>query len=239
MTITGVLSAVTLSAVGLSGLVLNTGEAAIAPALEIGAALLVLIGLVRAIRRSDGFTWLAYLIPIGEKRRWRHPAGNRVAWWSKIVGQLSKVMDDLRAIHPSGRDWVIGGFLALLNWLLDLGCLAACCAAVGVQVSPAALLITYTAGMAAGSLLPVPAGLGAVETAMTLALTVAGATASPALAAVLLFRLLSTGSVVLIGWLVIAAQQIHPAPHTHSNRPHPQTGRPAHSESTTPSGRTS
>lgn len=65
--------------------------------------------------------------------------------------------------------------------------------------------------MAAGSLLPVPAGLGAVETAMTLGLTVAGAAASPALAAVVLYRLLSTGSVVVLGWLVIAAQRVHPA----------------------------
>ena len=58
---------------------------------------------------------------------------------------------------------------------------------VGVDFS--ALLITYTAGMAAGSLLPLPAGLGAVETAMTFGLTVAGTAAAPALAAVLLYRL--------------------------------------------------
>ncbi len=45
---------------------------------------------------------------------------------------------------------------------------------------------------------------------MTLGLTVAGAAASPALAAVLLYRLLSTGSVVVLGWLVIAAQRVPP-----------------------------
>jgi len=32
--------------------------------------------------------------------------------------------------------------LSLLNWLLDAACLAASCAAVGVHVSLAALLIT-------------------------------------------------------------------------------------------------
>ncbi len=101
--------------------------------------------------------------------------------------------------------------LAVANRALDLACLAACCAAVGVHVGFLALLITYTAGMAAGSLLPLPAGLGAVETAMTLGLTVAGAAASPALAAVVLYRLLATGSVVVLGWLVIAAQRVHPA----------------------------
>lgn len=44
------------------------------------------------------------------------------------------------------------------------------------------------------------------------ALTVAGAAASRALAAVLQFRLLSTGRVLLIGWVVIAAQHIYPTP---------------------------
>jgi uncharacterized membrane protein YbhN (UPF0104 family) len=99
---------------------------------------------------------------------------------------------------------------------MDLACLAACCAAVGVHAGFPALLITYTAGMAAASLLPLPAGLGAVETAMTVGLMVAGAAASPALAAVRLYRLLSTGSVLVLGWLVIAAQRIHPA-----HAPHP------------------
>ena len=40
-----------------------------------------------------------------------------------------------------------------------------------------------------GSLVPLPAGLGAVETAMTVGLTVAGTAAAPASAAVLLYRL--------------------------------------------------
>lgn len=213
LTITGVLSAVTLSAVGLLGLVLNTGRAAMGPTVGLIVGLLLFIGLVRATRRSHGLTRLTHRKPIGGKRP-EHPAGNHRAWLSKIRTGLSKVMTDLRSIHPSGRDWAAAGSLALLNWGLDLGCLAACCAAVGVHVSLAALLITYAAGMAAGSLLPVPAGLGAVETAMTVALTVAGAAASPALAGILLFRLLSTGSVLVIGWLVIAAQQIHPSPHT-------------------------
>jgi len=113
-------------------------------------------------------------------------------------------------IRPSGRNWVLAATLAVANWALDLACLYACCAAVGVHVGFPALLITYTAGMAAGSLLPLPAGLGAVETEMTLGLTVAGAAAAPALAAVVLYRLLSTGSVVVIGWLVIATQRVHP-----------------------------
>lgn len=207
LTITGLVSAITLSTMGLLGLALDTGGSALEPVLKIFGALLIFVGLVQLTRHIAGLARPARRPPTGNNRLRR-----RVASWSKIIDKLSEVADDLRRIHPSGRDWVIGLALALLNWTLDLGCLAACCAAVGVHVSLGTLLITYTAGMAAGSLLPVPAGLGAVEAAMTVALTVAGADGSPALAAVLLFRLLSTGSVLLIGWVVIAAQQIHPTP---------------------------
>lgn len=71
-----------------------------------------------------------------------------------------------------------------------------------------------------GSLLPLPAGLGAVETAMTVGLTVAGTAAAPASAAVLLYRLFSTGSVVVLGWLVVAAQRVHAGAVHHSPSPH-------------------
>ena len=56
---------------------------------------------------------------------------------------------------------------------------------------------------------------------MTLGLTVAGSVAAPALAAVLLYRLLSTGSVVVIGWLVVAAQRVHPAHAVRPSSPQP------------------
>ncbi len=207
MTVTGLLSTLSLSAVGLLGLALSTGTGGspILPILEIGLAVALLAALVHLSRHPGGLIRQAHLALVRINRFRNRPAEAGVA-------RLSAVVADLRVIRPDGRDWIAASVLALANWTLDLACLAACLAAVGVHVGFPALLITYTAGMAAGSLLPLPAGLGAVETAMTLGLTVAGAAASPALAAVLLYRLLSTGSVVVIGWLVVAAQQIHPAP---------------------------
>ena len=203
MTITGVLSTVTLSAVGLLGVVLTagTGGSPLWPIVEIVIALMAILLLVRTSGHPDALAHLARRGLVGINRARRRPAETGLA-------RLAEITDDLRAIRPSGRDWLVSAVLALANWALDLACLAACSAAVGVHVSFPALLITYTAGMAAGSLLPLPAGLGAVETAMTVGLTVAGAAASPALAAVLLYRLLSTGSVVVIGWLVVALQRI-------------------------------
>lgn len=225
MAITGLLSTLTLSALGFLGLVLHagTGGLLLPPALEILGALAVIFALLQVSRRPGGVTRVAVWALARFNRLRRRPAETGVA-------RLSHIMADLRVIRPATRDWIAAGALALANWALDLACLAACCAAVGMHVGFPTLLLTYTAGMAASSLLPLPAGLGAVETAMTVGLTVAGAAASPALAAVLLYRLLSTGSVLVFGWLVIAAQRVRPA----SARP---TAAPAKHPAATPLSR--
>ena len=106
----------------------------------------------------------------------------------------------------AGR-WV----LSLLNWTLDAACLAASCAALGVHVSVPALLLTYTAGMAASSLTALPGGVGVVEAALILGLTTAGAPLAAALGAVLVYRVLSLGDVVVIGWSVLAVHRLRPA----------------------------
>ena len=211
MTVTGLLSTLTLAAVGLLGLVLTTGTAGSMwlPILEIVVVLAVAIGLVGLSRRPAMVIRWAYVVLIRVNRLRHLPAETGAV-------RLATIVADLRQIRPAGRNWAIAAVLALLNWALDLACLAACCAAVGVlsggttSVGFPALLLTYTAGMAASGLLPLPAGLGAVETAMTVGLTVSGAVAAPALAAVLLYRLISTGSVLVLGWLVVAVQRVQP-----------------------------
>ena len=206
MTITGLLSTLTLSAVGLLGLALSTGTGGspILPVAEILLVLAAIYGLVRVSRHPAGVIQVTHRVLLRVNRFRGRPAETGMR-------RLSEIVADLRVIRPARRDWAVAAGLAMANWALDLAALAACCAAIGVHIGFPALLLTYTAGMAAGSLLPLPGGLGAVETAMTLGLTVAGAAAAPALAAVLLYRLLSTGSVLLIGWIVIAVQRLHPA----------------------------
>ncbi|MET3803258.1 uncharacterized protein (TIRG00374 family) [Nakamurella sp. UYEF19] len=203
MTITGLLSTLTLSTVGLLGVALGPGAGGsyLWPLAEVLLVVAVVVGLVQVCRHPGGMIRLANLsvLRFNSFRERSSDSG---------LDRLANLVADLRAIRPTARDWMASTMLALANWALDLACLAACATAVGVHVGFPALLITYTAGMAAGSALPLPAGLGAVETAMTLGLTVAGAAASPALAAVLLYRLLSTGSVVVIGWVVVATQRL-------------------------------
>jgi uncharacterized protein (TIRG00374 family) len=91
---------------------------------------------------------------------------------------------------------------SLLNWLFDILALVAAARALGVQVPPYAVAVTYFAAQAAGSLFPLlPGGLGAIEGSMTAALVAFGAGVVPAGAAVGLYRIVSYWAVVSIGWL--------------------------------------
>jgi len=121
------------------------------------------------------------------------------------------LIEDLQTIRPSRRVWLGAWVLSLLNWTLDVACLAASCAALGVHVSVPALLLTYTAGMAASSLTALPGGVGVVEAALILGLTTAGAPLAAALGAVLVYRVLSLGGVVVIGWGVLAVHRLRPS----------------------------
>jgi len=93
---------------------------------------------------------------------------------------------------------------AFANWLLDALCLWTSCAAVGVtDLTATHLLIAYCAGMAAGSALPVvPGGLGVIDTALILGLVAGGLGTDLAIAAVLLYRIISLGFIIGTGWIV-------------------------------------
>jgi pimeloyl-ACP methyl ester carboxylesterase/uncharacterized membrane protein YbhN (UPF0104 family) len=119
-------------------------------------------------------------------------------------GQLIKIwagrLGELR-LSPAGWMKVTGW--ALANWLADAGVLAVSILAVGAAVPWPDLLLAYGAGIAAQSFCLTPGGLGVVEGTLSLALVAAGLHASQALAAVLLYRLVSFWLVTLAGWLIL------------------------------------
>ena len=79
---------------------------------------------------------------------------------------------------------------------------AASCTHLMELLMPMATTAYQTLGMG----ISVPGGIGVVDGILVLALTAAGASAAAALAAVLLYRLLSNGSVLAAGWAAIAAR---------------------------------
>ena len=66
-----------------------------------------------------------------------------------------------------------------------------------------AVAVVYLAGAAIGSLAPTPGGLGAVEVALSTGLVAAGMASSPAVSAVLLFRLATFWFPVPLGWVAL------------------------------------
>ena len=205
LTVTGLLATGTLSVLGLTGLLLGGGAtgSVIQSVAGVTVVLVGTVGIVRLTRKPDRLRPAA-----GRVLRWINRLRRRPAETGYAV--LATLIDDLQAIRPSRRAWLAALSLSMLNWAFDAACLAACLAALGVHVGFAALLLSYTAGMAASNLTAVPGGLGVVEAALTLGITTAGVPVTAALGAVLVYRILSLGGVVVIGWTVLAVQRLRP-----------------------------
>jgi putative heme transporter len=115
-----------------------------------------------------------------------------------VLAGLAARLGSLR-LPPSG--WAMVVVAALLNWLADMGVLAASIVAVGAAVPWRGLLFAYGVGTAAGSVGVIPGGIGLVEAALAVSLMGAGVRHPLALAAVLLYRLISFWMVISMGWV--------------------------------------
>jgi uncharacterized protein (TIRG00374 family) len=78
-----------------------------------------------------------------------------------------------------------------------------CCEATGVHLSLPRLGLLYLTASSVAAAAPTPGGVGAVEAALTAALTGAGAPAAEALSAVFLFRLATYWAPVPLGWAAL------------------------------------
>jgi glycosyltransferase 2 family protein len=129
------------------------------------------------------------------------PAGRRqlFARVGSLADQLVPRLLDV-AQRPAKLAQGIGG--SVLVSVAYILCLAASVRAVGDSHVPlASIAVVYLAGNAAGSFIPTPGGIGAVETALSIALAGAGMPTAQAITAVLLFRTVTFWLPVLAGWV--------------------------------------
>jgi uncharacterized membrane protein YbhN (UPF0104 family)/tRNA A-37 threonylcarbamoyl transferase component Bud32 len=128
------------------------------------------------------------------------PPGRRLlrARLSPVLGQVLPRLLDL-AQNPRKLAEGFGG--AILLTALYAACLAACVRALGGSVPIVGVAVVYLTGSAIASAAPTPGGLGAIEVALSAGLTTAGLPGATALAAVLLFRLLTFWLPVPVGWI--------------------------------------
>ena len=129
------------------------------------------------------------------------PAGRRQLF-ARVGSLADQVVPRLLDVaqRPAKLAQGIGG--SVLVSVAYILCLAASVRAVGDSHVPlASIAVVYLAGNAAGSFIPTPGGIGAVETALSIALAGAGMATAQAITAVLLFRTVTFWLPVLAGWV--------------------------------------
>ena len=127
--------------------------------------------------------------------------------------------EQLGALRLPRRDWAEVFLLAVVKWAVDALCLAAAIAAVGAPVPWSGLLLAYLAAAGVSSLAITPGGLGTVELALTTALVAAGLDVSHALAAALVYRLVTLWLATGVGWLLYAGLSTRVIQKVHTSGP--------------------
>lgn len=123
------------------------------------------------------------------------PEEHGVERWRAIIKQLESVkMSNRHTAEAFG--W------SFYNWVADIACLGFACLAVGAEPSLAGLAIAYAAAKAVGAIPLMPGGLVFVEGTLIAALAASGMTTSKAVAAVLVYRLISFILVAIVGWII-------------------------------------
>jgi uncharacterized protein (TIRG00374 family) len=195
--LSGVLSAGALVVIGaVFGILTRSTGSWQTLLLYAAAALLVALGVRLLAEHPEWLIIPARRLLSGVNKVRRRPADTGHA---RLVGFI----DQLRSVRVRPGHLAAAIVLAVANWLLDALCLWICCIAVGADdIQPTQLVIAYCAGMAAASVPIVPGGLGVVDGALILGLVAGGLTSSSAVAAVVLYRLISFGFIIGMGWLV-------------------------------------
>lgn len=126
---------------------------------------------------------------------------------SRLRAMFSGVLPRLVDVLQTPRKLLTGMGGTLLLTVAFVLCLDASIRAFGGSLPLTTVVVVFLTANALGSAAPTPGGLGAVEGALTLALTISGLTAETATSAVLLYRLLTLWLPVLPGWAAFAYLQ--------------------------------
>lgn len=132
---------------------------------------------------------VAIVLIVGSKKAWRRRS-------SRIARSLGRDLTFYRR-YPLRLSGAFATSLALT--IANAATLWFCCHAVQVAIGPVAALTVFTIGMVAGTITPTPGGLGGAEAGLLAGLVAYRVGSGQALAAVLLYRLLSYWLTLLVG----------------------------------------
>jgi uncharacterized protein (TIRG00374 family) len=168
----------------------------------VGAAIAGLLGwlgitLCAVLLAGGAVGLLALVHNVDRADRWlrAHRLGRFDRYLTKLSSQVSEIAQ-FRA-SPAGGTRILA--LSLANWGLDVACLIAAFPLLGLAVPWRAVLFAYAVAQIAGSLAPVPGGIGFVEGGMVGAFTLAGTPVGAALLATIVYRLITSVGVAGVG----------------------------------------
>ncbi|MGH8995645.1 MAG: lysylphosphatidylglycerol synthase transmembrane domain-containing protein [Acidimicrobiales bacterium] len=180
-----------------------------------GAAVAGLIGPWASVGGAAALAGLAALVVLAA-----HRLSDLSRWADRHLGhgrQLLHRLTDRAASTMGFRARLSGGgqvlALSLANWTLDVFVLIAAFGLLGLPIPWRAVLFAYAAAQVAGSLAPVPGGIGFVEGGMIGAFALAGSGVGDAVAATVIYRAVTCWLMAAVGTvMLVVISRIQPVP---------------------------
>jgi uncharacterized protein (TIRG00374 family) len=197
LTVSGVIATVAFTlVVAVGGMLSGNTAASLVGALGALATVVPLLGCLIALRderlRARLESVGAWVLRLAQRVMQRPQSEPREL--------IKATVERITGLRLKGRGWAYLIFLATLNWVANIACLALAIVAVRSPVPWSGLILAWSAGMGAASFGITPGGLGLVEAALVAALVAAGVHVPEAVAAVLVYRLISFWLVDMVGW---------------------------------------
>jgi len=126
-----------------------------------------------------------------------HPRGD-------VLKRIESTLARMHEIPLSGAAALGLVAMATALWLTDFVILVCCFGAVHAPIPWSGVLLAFGVSQIVASLPVIPGGLGIVEGSLAVILVAYGAKKIPALAVVLVYRLLTFWVVIIVGWISIA-----------------------------------
>ena len=156
----------------------------------------VLIAGAFLIRRDLLLRFLGLLVRLC-RRVTGHPRGD-------VMRRIESTLQRMREIPLSNMKAIGLVAMATVLWLTDFLVLLCCFGAVHAPIPWSGVLLAFGVSQIVASLPLIPGGLGIVEGSLAVILVAYGAKKVPALAVVLIYRLLTFWAVIIVGWISIA-----------------------------------
>jgi putative heme transporter len=125
-----------------------------------------------------------------------HPRGD-------VMVRIESTLQRMREIPLSRAAGVGVVLMATALWLMDFAILVCCFGAVHAPIPWSGVLLAFGVAQVVASLPLIPGGIGIVEGSLAVILVAYGTKKVPALAVVLIYRLLTFWLVIIVGWACI------------------------------------